>query len=80
MSKHRGFFSGRFSIISAGLSCVGTNPKTLLWEAPCSLWNIPSPVLVKEIPSSTLFIFFESCSCAAGRAQSPLEESTAKCT
>lgn len=34
-----------------------TNAEALLWEAPCSLWNIANPALVKEIPSNALFIF-----------------------
>lgn len=39
-------------------SCVSTNAKTLLWEAPCSLWNIANLVLVKEIPSNALVLLF----------------------
>lgn len=41
--------------------CKFLNTKTQLWEAPCSLWNIANPVLVKEIPSNSLFVIFVSC-------------------
>lgn len=41
--------------------CKFLNTKTQLWEAPCSLWNIANPVLIKEIPSNSLFVIFVSC-------------------